>query len=234
MTESEKYYTEKLYPLQDGILNIVNRLKLPFYLTGGTALSRHYFHHRFSDDLDFFVNADPNFGRYVDAIFSAFEEEQHKGTFRIDTTTIFKRESSAQVFLVGSQGTRLKIDLVNDIAIHYGDFLTDPILGRVDSWRNILSNKISALYRFEPKDIVDLWAIASHYSFSWKELFVEAISKELAVDPISATDILRGMPREYLNAIKWITDVEYAAFSKDIDVIATDILLGNDNTLSPH
>ncbi len=164
---------------------------------------------------------------------SAFGDEQVNGTFSIDTSTIFKRESSAQVFLVGDHGTRLKIDFVNDIAIHYGDCVIDPILVRVDSWRNILSNKISALYRFEPKDIVDLWAIASHYSFSWKELFAEAISKELAVDPLSAADILRGMPLEYLDGIKWTVDVDRASFSTDLDVIATDILLGNDNTLAP-
>ncbi|MDR1421306.1 MAG: nucleotidyl transferase AbiEii/AbiGii toxin family protein, partial [Coriobacteriales bacterium] len=51
-----EYYEEKLYPLQDGIANVVQSCKTPFYLTGGTALSRIYYAHRFSDDLDFFVN----------------------------------------------------------------------------------------------------------------------------------------------------------------------------------
>jgi len=32
-----------------------------FYLTGGTALGRFYLNHRYSEDLDFFVNADPEF-----------------------------------------------------------------------------------------------------------------------------------------------------------------------------
>ncbi|MDM8549933.1 hypothetical protein QUF72_07645 [Desulfobacterales bacterium HSG2] len=36
----------------------------------------------------------------------------------------------------------LKIELVNDIACHYGEFVRDPVLGPLDSWRNILSNKI--------------------------------------------------------------------------------------------
>ncbi|MDR1421550.1 MAG: nucleotidyl transferase AbiEii/AbiGii toxin family protein, partial [Coriobacteriales bacterium] len=35
---------------------VVQSCKTPFYLTGGTALSRIYYAHRFSDDLDFFVN----------------------------------------------------------------------------------------------------------------------------------------------------------------------------------
>jgi len=34
----------------------VKKSGTPFYLTGGTALSRGYFNHRYSDDLDLFVN----------------------------------------------------------------------------------------------------------------------------------------------------------------------------------
>ncbi|MFH1146292.1 MAG: nucleotidyl transferase AbiEii/AbiGii toxin family protein [Pseudomonadota bacterium] len=40
-------------------------MALPFYLTGGTALSRHYFAHRYSDNLDLFVNKDPDFNVYT-------------------------------------------------------------------------------------------------------------------------------------------------------------------------
>ncbi|MCA0389565.1 MAG: hypothetical protein LCH52_13835 [Bacteroidetes bacterium] len=51
MNSSEKFYTENLYPLQDGVLKIVRDLRIPFYLTGGTALSRFLFNHRYSDDI---------------------------------------------------------------------------------------------------------------------------------------------------------------------------------------
>jgi len=34
-------------------MNILNRSGTDFFLTGGTALSRGYYHHRYSDDLDF-------------------------------------------------------------------------------------------------------------------------------------------------------------------------------------
>lgn len=54
---------DKLYPLQDQILNLLSRVESDFYLTGGTALSRHYLNHRFSDDLDFFFNRSVNFKR---------------------------------------------------------------------------------------------------------------------------------------------------------------------------
>ncbi|MBS1681024.1 MAG: nucleotidyl transferase AbiEii/AbiGii toxin family protein [Bacteroidetes bacterium] len=67
----DTYYSDKLYPLQDEILRIVESVNSIFYMTGGTVLSRAYLHHRYSDDLDFFVNQKsdflkevwPNFGR---------------------------------------------------------------------------------------------------------------------------------------------------------------------------
>lgn len=48
-----------------------------FYLTGGTAASRAYLHHRFSDDLDFFVNDDAHFGLWVERIIKALMEGQN-------------------------------------------------------------------------------------------------------------------------------------------------------------
>lgn len=44
-----------IYKIQDDILRVLKGKIPDFYLTGGTALSRYYFHHRRSDDLDFFT-----------------------------------------------------------------------------------------------------------------------------------------------------------------------------------
>ncbi len=38
-----------------GILPLFRSFKNKFYLAGGTALSEFYFHHRISEDLDFFT-----------------------------------------------------------------------------------------------------------------------------------------------------------------------------------
>ena len=46
--EHSQYYEEKLYPIQDGVMSIVSRCNAHFYLTGGTALSRAYYNHRYS------------------------------------------------------------------------------------------------------------------------------------------------------------------------------------------
>ena len=65
------YYFKKLYPLQDKIFQVLNKLDTDFYLTGGTAASRGYLNHRFSDDLDFFVNDDNRFGLWVERVINA-------------------------------------------------------------------------------------------------------------------------------------------------------------------
>lgn len=44
-----------IYNIQDDVLRVLKGKIPDFYLTGGTALSRCYFHHRRSDDLDFFT-----------------------------------------------------------------------------------------------------------------------------------------------------------------------------------
>jgi predicted nucleotidyltransferase component of viral defense system len=70
-----QYYNKVLYPLQNEVFPAFKGS--PFYLTGGTALSRGYYKHRYSDDLDYFVNDYPDFLRIserqierIDAIFT--------------------------------------------------------------------------------------------------------------------------------------------------------------------
>ncbi len=62
------FYENTLYPLQDKLLGTIDGLGLAFYLTGGTALGRFHFNHRYSDDLDFFVNNNPKFQDDVNLI----------------------------------------------------------------------------------------------------------------------------------------------------------------------
>ncbi len=73
------YYLDKLYPFQDKILKVVETLGLDFYLTGGTALGRCYLQHRYSDDLDFFVNNHNEFKKQCTAarsgVTSLFDQE---------------------------------------------------------------------------------------------------------------------------------------------------------------
>ena len=48
------FFEDFLYPLQDEIFKFFQTDR--FYLSGGTCLSRFYYHHRYSEDLDFFFD----------------------------------------------------------------------------------------------------------------------------------------------------------------------------------
>lgn len=71
----EEFYLNNLYPLQDKVFTIIDKLKTGFYLTGGTALSRFYLKHRYSDDLDFFVNNSRDYKAEVEKIYKALKNK---------------------------------------------------------------------------------------------------------------------------------------------------------------
>ena len=233
MNSYEKFYLEKMYPLQDGVMDIITKLNTPFFLTGGTALSRHYFNHRYSDDLDLFVNADDKFHQQLDNVLKKLSDTKQENNFLLETENIKRFESFAQIFIIHSvfQEIKLKIDFVNDISVHYGDFEYSKSLGKIDSWQNILSNKITAVFRFEPKDIADIWIISKNKTFNWKMIIKEAKTKEAGVEPEVIFNILKSFPIDKLNMIRWVSEPNIYQIKKDLEVIADDILYGKENSL---
>ena len=75
----------------------------------------------------------------------------------------------------------LKLDFVNDVAAHYGEITETDLFYRTDSVRNILSNKVTAIFRMSAKDIVDIHRICLNEKFEWREVFEEVREKELGV-----------------------------------------------------
>ncbi|MBL7178221.1 MAG: nucleotidyl transferase AbiEii/AbiGii toxin family protein [Desulfobacteraceae bacterium] len=213
----------------------MKRTNAPFYLTGGTALSRHYSPVRYSDDLDFFVNRDSEFSSWAERLYAELETESRRGSFAILSDRVIRFEDYVQLFVQQSrhnQRVTLKIDLVNDVAPHYGTIEWDEALGRVDSWRNILSNKVSALYRVEAKDVIDLWTLARIKTFNWTEIIREASSKEAGLDPVVLYDLLKSFPKEELSNIKWIDPrPDEEIILGDLSVMADEIFEGHENSL---
>lgn len=150
----------------------------------------------------------------------------------MDTKDIIRTEDYSQ-FLIKEpvEEINLKIDLINDVAMHYGDFEFSDVLGKVDSWRNILSNKLSALYRNEVKDVADIVEIAAHKEFDWKELIFEAKEKDSSIEPINISNILNSFPVSLLDKIKWVKKNNPALFMEKLQIITNDITLGKDNSL---
>ncbi len=219
------YYQNTLYPLQDKVLETVGKLPVGFYLTGGTALSRAYLHHRYSDDLDFFVNNVPDFKSQVNIIIKALADLGH--TIDISVAD----EGFARIFIFDGDSS-LKLDFVNDVPFRKGTPIITPLFVRTDSLNNILSNKVTALGRYSTKDIVDIVYICEILQFNWEDIISEASEKDLWVNPVNVVEVLEQFPVENLQEIGWmIKEPSFEWFNSRINQIIPDILDGNLNSL---
>ena len=214
--DMSSYYSDILYPLQDKVLQIIDGLQTPFYLTGGTALSRCYFGHRYSDDLDLFVNKDDKFRVFAEKII-----DELSGLF--ETEVVLRTESYFSLKI----NQILKIEMVNDIAFRDGEVQKKPIFSRVDSIQNILSNKLSAIIsRDEPKDVVDIWIISKNILVKWSQVFQAVGSKAVGIFPPDVAKRLAEFPAESVKVIKWVEGKQPEAiqFKRDLDEICDAML----------
>jgi predicted nucleotidyltransferase component of viral defense system len=166
---------------QQDVLGDICKIELianNFFLTGGTALSVFYLHHRLSDDLDFFST-----------------EFNELNSIDIILKRIFKRNLT----LIQSSPDFLSY-LINNVKV---DFVFDHLslsgqrphfriesgqTIQIDMVENIASNKLSAITsRYEPKDLVDFYFISQ---IIWKgteaadfiNCYKEARKKEALLD----------------------------------------------------
>lgn len=218
-----RYYQNKVYPLQDKVLKVIETANLDFYLTGGTALGRCYLKHRYSDDLDFFVNDHKNFKQQCNL---AVDLLKISWKCNIATTSA----SFVRLF-IEEDDLVLKIDFVNDVPAHFGDITSFPIFHRVDNWKNILSNKVRALSRLEAKDIADILYIARRFLFEWEHVINEAREKDLWVDPLDICKLISQFPTDLFKKIKWIENVNLESLKRELGVIHDDIFAGKLNSL---
>ena len=219
------YYQNTLYPIQDKVLDVVANLPVDFYLTGGTALSRAYLHHRYSDDLDFFVNDHPDFKLQVNNVFQTL-----KRNFR--SVEAMVADDAFARFLVYDQGASLKLDFVNDVSYRKGSYVETPIFSRTDNLSNILSNKLTALGRYTAKDVVDIVYICHHLFYNWEEVVNDACEKDLWVNPVQIAEVLEQFPTAKLNEIIWIDKAPTPEwFTTQIGIIIPDILRGQENSI---
>jgi len=140
----------------------------------------------------------------------------------------------SRLFIKSTQKTDevvLKIDFVNDIPVHYGEIIEDKVFGKLDSIENILINKITALTRFEPKDIADIWMISKKQTFRWDDTITKAKSKDAGVNEEQAAGIIRSFPSKFLSKIIWNIDVNTETFFKEIAQISQELIHGVENSL---
>jgi len=219
---SENYYTNLLYPVQDKALRLMEGANQSFYLTGGTALSRHYFHHRYSDDLDFFVNGSASFKREVAEMVRLFQKNFSSVEVGVSD------ENFLRLFIKG-QSVELKIEFINDVPFYVGEKEKTTLFHQTDNWKNILANKLSALSRNEPKDIADLLFICMTFSFNWMEVIDLAKKKDIWVNEIEISKIIHEFDIARLEKIKWVQSPDYKMLNVLAATLSKHILEGKDN-----
>jgi hypothetical protein len=223
----EKDY-RKLYQTQDKILLALKPVLSSFYLTGGTALGRFYINHRFSEDLDFFVNKSDTFHSSLKNIekllISKFSVLKHQ-SIAYDDFVRYYIEDGEKV---------LKVEFVNDIAYRCG-VPNRYEYGFIDTPLNILTNKLTAIVgRDEPKDIFDIYSLSQHYMFNWLKVFMEVKNKAI-INEIDVEQRIRTFPVLLLRNVDWhIPPVEIDPVGKAIQTLANDFILGSDNSLGTN
>ncbi len=214
------YYFERLYPLQDRVLALLSSQETGFYLTGGTAASRLYLGHRFSDDLDFFVNDQPHFLLWADRFTQVLVQRRSLSCQVLNKDERFVR------LVLEADDILLKIEMVNDVPAHVGEIQEHPTLGRVDSAENILANKVTAILgREEAKDMADLWGFCCQKGLSLPAALDNAQSKAAG---IFAPDLARALNQVTVadwQLIRWIVPPPAAQFVDDVQRLAESLII---------
>ena len=215
---SSDFYFRTLYPLQDRVAAVIRRTDTDFYLTGGTTASRVYLHHRYSDDLDYFVNDDDRFGLWVERIIAALGQEW--------VCEIGVKEERFARFNVVDRNVSLKIELVNDVPSRAGAVRDHPVLGRVDSPENILANKVTAaIDRDEPKDLADIWGFCWRMNLSLDAAISGAQGKAVGIFPADLARVLCTAEPADWEAIRWIEPPPQEIFVSQLLELGEQLLL---------
>lgn len=218
MAKSSSFYFDFLYPFQDRVIRIINQADTAFYLTGGTAASRGYLQHRFSDDLDYFVNDDDRFGLWVERVIQALNKEWK-------CEVLMKEERFARLNLL-QKDVALKIEMINDVPARVGDVQEHSVLGRLDSAENILANKVTALLdREEPKDLADIWGFCCKKNLSLQAAITNAESKAAGVFPADLGRVLCSVQKEDWESIRWIQAPPQGTFISQLNQLGESLLL---------
>jgi predicted nucleotidyltransferase component of viral defense system len=173
-SKEHHFYELELYPFQDEVLSLINDDL--FYLSGGTCLSRFYYNHRYSDDLDFFFD-----GYYTDM-----------NTFKIRTqniinkiSNIFKTEISLSSdyfirLIIYKNEIPLKIEFIFE---NYKNIGVKQKINNfyIDAKDNIAVNKITTIFdRKTIKDYVDLYYLIKDFDLNF--LIEQTKTKVVPVD----------------------------------------------------
>lgn len=166
---------------QQLLLNLIamqNHLVNNFYLSGGTALSEYYLHHRLSEDLDFFSLEEIS---PLSIQVSLKSIRDQAGITQIDFQQSFNRNLFFLHFknvIIKTEFTYYPFTQIEDPKVIHGI--------KVDSLIDIAVNKTFTIYQ-QPssRHFIDLYLITKTKDWKFKNLMKKARAKfDSAIDPI--------------------------------------------------
>ncbi len=215
-----EHYEHVLYPLQERALRVVFGVESGFYLSGGTAASRGYLRHRYSDDLDLFVNDDARFGLWVERVIARLSESSDW------TVSVLGKDERFARVIITTPAAALKLEMINDVPAHIGEIIWHDLLGRLDSAENILANKITAaLDRREPKDLADIWGFVCRHGASLTRALTDASSKAAGVFPADLACVLCSVTKYDHKAVRWIASPPYERYRAELVGLGESLIL---------
>lgn len=203
-----------LYALQDWVLACLKPGQHGFYLSGGTALAGGYYGHRYSEDLDFFVNDASEFELWRDRCLDLLQRAGAAQGWRLE---ILLREARfGRAVLHGA--LPLKLEFINDVPFRVGQPWEHPELGRLDTKENILANKVSALVdREEPKDLADLYWLCCRDGLDLLPALEHASGKTAGLFPPMLAKALQTTLDQGLPRIWWQTEPDMDELKRGIE-----------------
>lgn len=162
-----------IYQEQDRILLALKKIRpFPYVLSGGTALSRFYFHHRFSEDLDFFCE-EINFSfEKIEKVATLLRKQGI--TCELAIRSDLPGHLKAVAYSMGD-GIQIKVDFLEDPFTGMWNPIknkTDTgVVCRIDTLDQIYYRKIFSLMEQwhksrkirRIKDLVDLYALHRYH-----------------------------------------------------------------------
>ena len=148
-----------------------------FYLTGGTALSAFYLHHRKSHDLDFFTSEEeliPSFSLRLEVHLrkNAFEVEKKRGFRSFTELAVSSAAGSTIIHIALDSPYRLEEMRQSK---DYGNLM-------IDSLQDLAANKLLTIFgRANLRDFVDVYFLVKE-KFGKKELIEDATKKDPGLD----------------------------------------------------
>jgi hypothetical protein len=162
-------------------------LKDDFFLTGGTALSVFYLHHRKSNDLDFFSLKPSDLSEMDFSMKTIWKNKYAK----------IKESPQFLSVLIRQVKVDFVIDPLSFVETRERYYLSPQKFLLIDSIRNILSNKFCTIVsRTEPKDFIDFYGLNSALNLdSLASIYDDARLKDAIFDdtPTVAYQIEQGI-----------------------------------------